>query len=372
MKIPFLCFILFFLCQPFFFAHASLMDDEAIKKTLEEEKTHLARKQAELVRLTEKERLFHADLAQVEDALEELREAIKKQDLILEGMSTEIGQTKKAYDQMQAKQKEAFSLLYTLVKGLWPVRLEQLRGDSLRKAGWEERDRNFTWRAVLYDRTTLVLKDIKERFGRMEENMGQQKVLWKKAQKKLQEINKEKDVLLVKRLQFVGELRKVRARRVSEEQALAGVMASIEDLDYRLNHAHQSVHEPFPQKKGSLSQPVQGKLSKGSASRSRLLQRGVIFATTGQAPVKSVFSGKVVYNDILRGFGQVIILFHGDDYYSLYAFLAESKVGIGQKVSKGEVLGNTGFFPAIKSDGLYFELRFGQKAIDPTVWFAQS
>jgi septal ring factor EnvC (AmiA/AmiB activator) len=84
--------------------------------------------------------------------------------------------------------------------------------------------------------------------------------------------------------------------------------------------------------------------------------------------VRAVSWGKVVYDDQLRGFGRVIIVFHGKDYYSLYAFLSQSRVKVGQKIEKGEIIGQCGYYPRIKGTGLYFELRFRQKAINPLLW----
>ena len=55
--------------------------------------------------------------------------------------------------------------------------------------------------------------------------------------------------------------------------------------------------------------------------------------------------GKVVHDDVLRGFGRVIILLHDESWYSLYAFLAESKVDMGQEVKAAQPIGLAGFYP---------------------------
>ena len=81
--------------------------------------------------------------------------------------------------------------------------------------------------------------------------------------------------------------------------------------------------------------------------------------------------GKVVHNDVLRGFGTVLILQHGDDYYSLYAFLGNSPLQVGQDVAGRQQLGTVGYYPAIRGPGLYFELRFKQKAINPEQWLSR-
>jgi len=84
--------------------------------------------------------------------------------------------------------------------------------------------------------------------------------------------------------------------------------------------------------------------------------------------VRSVFWGKVVHNDVLRGLGKVVILFHGGDYYTLYAYLSDTSVQTGQDVEKDEVIGHVGYYPEAHGNGLYFELRFHQKPINPLLW----
>ena len=81
--------------------------------------------------------------------------------------------------------------------------------------------------------------------------------------------------------------------------------------------------------------------------------------------MQSIFWGKVVHNDTLRGFGHVVIVYHGFDYYSLYAYLSETYVRNGQEVEKDEPLGVVGYYPKADGPGLYFELRFHQKPINP-------
>jgi septal ring factor EnvC (AmiA/AmiB activator) len=75
---------------------------------------------------------------------------------------------------------------------------------------------------------------------------------------------------------------------------------------------------------------------------------------------------------MLRGFGQVVILYHGQQYYTLYAYLAGSSVKVGQDVEKGETIGKAGFYPKAQTSGLYFELRYGKKTLDPESWFKAS
>jgi septal ring factor EnvC (AmiA/AmiB activator) len=123
---------------------------------------------------------------------------------------------------------------------------------------------------------------------------------------------------------------------------------------------------------GHLPWPGHGKVVASFNPGAAPPVRGIGIEVDRKQPVQAVSWGKVVHNDQLRGFGRVVILYHGDDYYTLYAFLANSPLRMGQKVEKGETIGTTGFYPPANGPGLYFELRFGQKAVNPMDWLASS
>jgi len=96
--------------------------------------------------------------------------------------------------------------------------------------------------------------------------------------------------------------------------------------------------------------------------------RGLGLSVGQGDPVRAVAYGRVVHNDTMRGFGRVVILMHGQAYYTLYAFLADSPLRLGQEVGGGQQVGTAGFYPDANGPGVYFELRFHQKAINPDAW----
>jgi septal ring factor EnvC (AmiA/AmiB activator) len=121
--------------------------------------------------------------------------------------------------------------------------------------------------------------------------------------------------------------------------------------------------------RGKLPWPVTGKLRKRYAPGATPTVRGLGFSADDRSAVRAVAAGTVVHNDILRGFGTVVIIQHDKDYFSLYAFLGSSPMRVGDQVRGGQQLGTVGFYPAIEGPGLYFELRYKQKPINPEQWF---
>jgi murein DD-endopeptidase MepM/ murein hydrolase activator NlpD len=70
----------------------------------------------------------------------------------------------------------------------------------------------------------------------------------------------------------------------------------------------------------------------------------------------------------LSGYGNCVVLDHGDGDYTLYAHAEELLVSKGQVVGQGDVIGRVGETDSVKGPGLHFEIRKGADAVNPTTW----
>jgi murein hydrolase activator len=84
--------------------------------------------------------------------------------------------------------------------------------------------------------------------------------------------------------------------------------------------------------------------------------------------VKSIAAGQVVFADWMRGFGNLMIVDHGDAYLSIYANNESLLKQVGENVTPGETLATTGSSGGNEETGLYFELRHLGRAFDPLRW----
>lgn len=323
-----------------------------------------------LTRLTAQERELHGDLAGIEDDLDALRVSLGKHEAELKTLDKRIAQARAGHDALAREQQAASRDLGRLARALWPLRVADLHARSAAR-GWDEADRRFTWGSALYADARRTAKDMAARSERMAQSIAEQQRLRAQAETALAAVNADKDAMLGKRLDFVRRIREVRAERLNQEQALEQLLAAIEDLEYRMQATGAGKFEDL---KGKMPWPVEGQRLSAKAlaeSGARGQGGGAGFATADGAAVRAVFPGRVVLSDLLRGYGHVVIVSHGDNWYTLYAFLREDAAEQGREVAAGAVLGHTGYYPAAKGPGLYFELRSGQKAINPVQWLAQ-
>ena len=102
------------------------------------------------------------------------------------------------------------------------------------------------------------------------------------------------------------------------------------------------------------------------------MQNGIDVRAPLGAPVHAVWNGKVAHAGWFRGFGNLLILDHGDGMFSLMAHLDQLQKALGDTVRAGEEIGTVGDTGSLKGPYLYFELRDGQHPLDPEPWLRRS
>lgn len=128
---------------------------------------------------------------------------------------------------------------------------------------------------------------------------------------------------------------------------------------------------PFRQLKGRLALPVRGELGNrfGSPrSDSGLIWKGLFIASKAGEEVRAIAAGRVVFADWLRGFGNLLIIDHGDGYMSLYGNNETLYKQVGDALRGGETVAAVGNSGGNADSGLYFEIRHQGRPFDPLSW----
>ena len=127
----------------------------------------------------------------------------------------------------------------------------------------------------------------------------------------------------------------------------------------------------FSSLRGKLRLPVRGEVSNqfgSSRADSGISWKGLFIKANEGSEVKSVASGQVVFADWLRGFGNLIILDHGDGYMSLYGNNQAVLKQVGDSVKAGDAIASVGNSGGNEANGLYYELRRQSRPFDPLSW----
>lgn len=126
----------------------------------------------------------------------------------------------------------------------------------------------------------------------------------------------------------------------------------------------------FAKLRGKLPRPVAGAASGrfGARRGETSVWKGLFFRAEEGAPVRAVAGGVVVFADWLRGYGNLLIIDHDDDFLSVYGNNQALLADAGQKVGAGATVATVGASGGQAESGLYFELRHQGRAFDPARW----
>jgi septal ring factor EnvC (AmiA/AmiB activator) len=96
--------------------------------------------------------------------------------------------------------------------------------------------------------------------------------------------------------------------------------------------------------------------------------KGLFIRSPSGQEVRAVASGRVVFADWLRGFGNLLIIDHGKGYLTIYGNNESVLKQVGEPVRTGDTVATVGASGGNMESGLYFEIRHEGKAFDPLSW----
>lgn len=175
-------------------------------------------------------------------------------------------------------------------------------------------------------------------------------------------------------------LAEIREERKVQEQVVRELSAAQRRLDAQLARLRAAADVPrtgFGLLRGQLPWPVEGavvEVAFGKVVNARFNtvthQNGLDLRIHEGAEVKAVGKGQVAFAGWFRGYGNLVIVDHGDGFHTLYAHLAAAAVKEGEAVEQGQLVGLVGDTGSLKGAYLYFEIRANGKPVDPMPWFA--
>ena len=189
----------------------------------------------------------------------------------------------------------------------------------------------------------------------------------------------------------LGHERKSKAQllaRVRDDRAMErGVLVELERASRALEEQLVALGETsggggadlssadFHALRGKLQQPIQGDVvSKFGVAvdaefHTETFHKGVEFGVAIGETVRAVAFGEVRYAGWFRGYGKVVILDHGGQYFTVSGHLGDIDVKVGQRVRQGVKLGASGDTGSLTGPSFYFEIRQGREPLDPAEWF---
>jgi septal ring factor EnvC (AmiA/AmiB activator) len=130
----------------------------------------------------------------------------------------------------------------------------------------------------------------------------------------------------------------------------------------------------FGRDRGQLPWPTEGRVVTGFGRETHprfgteTARSGIDIEAPEGTPIRAVAAGTVAYRGWLKGYGNLLVLDHGDGYYTLYAHASQLLVDEGDQVKGGELVGRVGETGSVEGPRLHFEVRYQSRAEDPQLW----
>jgi septal ring factor EnvC (AmiA/AmiB activator) len=240
------------------------------------------------------------------------------------------------------------------------------------------------------DQEKLVIQKIKFRVENIQnlENQlsldyqNQRQALQRKERQQTKSLfRKNEKKVMVERLRWNSQNLNKQLKSAEEEyQKLYEIIVALE-RQRRLREERGETKEKYTlnlknikQNKGKLPWPVKGKIlhkygkQYDSRLKTTIKNTGIDIKAKSGAEVRSVFIGLVSTITYLSGFGNTVILDHGDGYYTVYSHLEEFFVEPDELVDAGDVIGLVGDSGSLEGPKLHFAVFANQTTENPQVW----
>ncbi len=158
-------------------------------------------------------------------------------------------------------------------------------------------------------------------------------------------------------------------RMESDERTLAQLLESLSNLLADVP-AELGDQRAFSSMRGQLSWPTRGAVIGrfGQRREGDAVWRGVLIRASSGTEVRAVAYGRVAWAGWMPHYGNLMVLDHGDDYFTLYGHNQAMLREVGEWVSAGDVIAQVGDSGGQAQAALYFEMRKGRDPLNPSQW----
>ncbi len=379
-------------------ASAQRRDDQTLRQkeqSLQQTQRQLKEERAKAAEAKKRETSLLSELEAVELALEKTRRELAALSLRLRRAQGQIQGLEGEIRRLEAQRSGQQEVLARRLRAMYKL---QAQGGALPfiLAGDDPMTRAVQLRhlATLATVDARLIREYRgtseslaERKGRVEEQRQELASLRAKVDEERQAVDREaarRRVLLAKvqeerayHERMVGELSEAAKRLEALIRELQAKQRRVAKLPAKLPPAPKGGEPPavgFGVSRGSLPWPTDGRIVGGFGEQvhprfgTRTFKRGIDIEADDGAQIIAVYAGHVVYTGWFKGYGNLIILDHGNDYFTLYAHAAEIRVQEGEDVRQGQVIGTVGDTGSLAGPRLYFEVRYQGRPQDPAEW----
>lgn len=376
------------------------------EKNLQTIEQQLKEKQAEYQHLTQREQQLLTELNTIEQQMQTYQQQLQEHQTSLEQKVAELKKIEKNLAQLRTASQQKKTLLQKRLQAIYKMGNLGYFTPLLAAASYDNLQQQIKYLHLISEQDQQLIADVehdrqniltqKNALEHQQQEIVQTQKSIEQEQARIEAQKRQKDQLLntlqkektqhaeaIARLETSREeleqlIQKLEERTPTPSTRVASPTAG-KDVTLPENSAEviEAYGKYFRSNQGKLLWPVQGKIIttfgniKIPGTKTYTHYKGVDIQAAKGTPFYAVFKGKVKYADWFKGYGNLIILDHGGNYYTLYAHAEQILVNPGDQVDTRQVLGKVGDTDSVKGAHLYFEVRANGKPEDPQRWLAK-
>lgn len=344
-----------------------------IQQRIESTQRSLKQKTTEIISLRDELRSVDKELRRLSRQQQRLKQQLADNAQQQKETSQQVAKLRKQAEAQRNTLERRLSSLYKgggggvvklLFSGMGPTELDAQFRYTLRVV---QHDRDLL---DGYQRQQLTLENKLQELEGLKKRHSADLVTLKKHHKVLASASSLKNKILAKVRKDQRLLASLKKELEAKAQRLTGLVDNLESG----SRSSARSNAPFARQRGKLPWPVKGKVRIGFGPQ-RHPDLGTLFDSNGieidvseQTPIKALWEGRVAFASAFKGYGNLVIVDHGDGFHTLYAQAARIVQKVDDRVKQGEVLAYSGF-PG--SNGVYLEIRRQGKPVDPENWLSR-
>lgn len=322
-----------------------------------------------------------SDLEKLDNAMRRLRDLVERSDRELTELDRQLAAEQNSYEQLQRQQAQTEQQLKQRLVALYKVGQTGVARALLSEPGTPlqlAEKYSFLARIVRHDRDLMAEYrrqglEVEQKLKELQQLRERQMVLARQRRTEQGAL----DAASAAKKQLLAGVRAEEARlsgSLSELRARAARLAElVKKLERAKTPSYTGKQGSFADQQGRLPWPVTGRVRLGFGSNrhpelgTKIESNGLEIEAAPQSAVKAVWAGRVLYASSLKGFGNLIVIDHGDKYYSLYGHIDSFLQKVGDIVGPEDTVAVSGHEGR---DTLYFELRHQGAPVNPLSWLA--
>lgn len=296
----------------------------------------------------------------------------------LKSIQADITATEKEVSVIQAQTRQRRELVARRLGAIYrgdQMRLLRILFSNRSPAAIAE-DYHLFKRVVQHDRA--LLDSYRQDQQQLTERLASLESLKQQSRQQMDHLQASRETLQKGRQLKTRLLTQLKRKEGSMAEELAGLKekskrlaALVKKLESTPTPKYTQPSGSFAQQKGKLPWPLNGRIKIPFGS-GRLADLGTLYdsqgieiTVSGNQAIHASWGGTVIYANAFRGYGNMIIVDHGDNFYTLYAQASRLQKRVGDTVKPGDLIAYPGYENA---DSIYFEIRHRGTPLDPLAW----